>query len=332
MLASTETTPDVSDLLSTITLLHPDKAYPVLWEPSRGDCGPGLVVAIMSLICKMYPIDFKTFQCPRYPSDVRARLAYLLIRDLHLSAEGLPDDDWQPLFVQDPDEAWSIGQLPPHVLSPRQSETPYNHRARIAEYVAYGEDSSRRPPQQGVFWFTTQIIERLLRHYIEDLFNHRPGVPIDGWLHSLHADKAHIAIGPICIACLESRYDEKILSPTTEWMYEKYFQIIGIATGTHFLTYLNLAHILVPGMTVQYPFQFLDWCRTIFDRGLVVQNDPRRDATAQELIHLARGRTREPYSHTLSEMCNRFPLIYDFPYWDTMLHPFVFCCDVVSSL
>jgi hypothetical protein len=56
-----------------------------------------------------------------------------------------------------------------HVLTLRDGEHPHNHRSRIAEYVAYGENSNHRPKNQGVFWFTSHIIERLLRHYIEDM-------------------------------------------------------------------------------------------------------------------------------------------------------------------
>ena len=328
-------TNNVLDLIRNIPLLDPIHTAEVLNAPTRGDCGPGMVMAILHLVCAMYPVEFDHNRVPRYPSDVRARLAWLLVRDLHLSAEGQPDDDWQTLFNCGPFDQQDVGGLPPDIVRPYENESPYNHRTRIAEYVAYGELSHRRPSSQGVFWFTTRIIERLLRHYIEDMFVPCPGKDIEGWLHNAHADIAHVAIGPICIACLDKQYDTKILSPETAEMYSNCFQIIGIATGDHFTTYLNRAYVSIEGMrpsvrpergpnyTRYFPIgTMLTWCSSIFANGVGSVNDVRRDDNAQMLIRRARGSANEPYPYTLSDMSANFPTIHDFPLWDTRLHSY----------
>ena len=219
-------------------IFPPSPNFSLLCNASAsGDCGPGAVIVVVQLMCKLFPLHFDATRAPNFAIEVRCLLAVLIVNtslfDVHFdsmdSLNGAPC----------PGTLFS-GELHAQLFELLESEVRNSvaWKTRLALSLCVGE-GTRAPHGRGgidarhIVWFTMDVvlilIKYLLRHvFIGSLYD------FDIWISS-HGS-ARYSMGPLCF-----------ISETVSWgvptlpvsqLYDPY-AICVLHGGNHFQVHVR---------------------------------------------------------------------------------------------
>jgi hypothetical protein len=221
----------------------------------------------------------------------------------------------------DPD---TRGTIPKSILAQQQGERLIDHRRRVAAFIHFGEANCESTTQD-LYWPTVAVLVRLLKYYIGTMFRFRVGNYIEPWLHET-VSPSRVTIGPIMIVDLASLTVDPDAKSTALAVTGT---IIGVATGSHLLTYANRTP-----PTFYPPLCGPSRKQTTFrpqplDEALVrlIHSSVTRDhvwgrLSLQDASRSIRRITTTRRTYPLDYVARYYPWIADDENWDSILHPF----------
>jgi len=127
-----------------------------------GDCGPGAVIAVVSLMCDLFPTFFDVTKTPKYAVEVRCLLAVLLTRSALFESHFESSDE----LLSTPRSGTLFSGIFHRCLFHRNMDDGYDSvswRRRLALSVCPGEGSlvangRRCVDMRHIVWFTLDVV------------------------------------------------------------------------------------------------------------------------------------------------------------------------------
>jgi len=273
-----------------------------------------MILVILRLLVQLY--DFDASLCPSSILEIRATMAFLMRRDLHLDDNGTPDDVWSSAFIYDPADV--TGSLLPEIIQRWPGETVLQHRRRVSAAMALGERTVCRHDE--TFWLSLDLIDAILRFYIDLMFPTGTNKRLSPWFDPPTTQNGLLQLGPICITCIDPTIAPQVpcLTSETSPTFRANFQIVALFTGNHFITFVNRDSVNFPYIGPPHQVD-PDSIRHMY-RDLPL--DPWENSSVEDIIQHMASRFDPPPPYSRLFMEQHFPLIFDYPLWDCDLHPF----------
>ena len=221
-----------------------------------GDCGPGAVVVVVTLMCELFPQSFDITKAPKYAIEIRCLLAGLLMNST------LFDSHFQSVdpVLTIPQQGTLFSGILQRDLFQRslveESDTVAWKR-RLALLVCPGEgtltpDGRRGVDMRLIVWFTLDVVYLLVRYLLRQAFMGDP-LDFDGWC--AHQGPARHSHGPICyvpgVAPWHISKDQEM--PANP--YDPY-AICVLHVGTHFQVHVRRTTYVYNGLVaLNCPYQ-----------------------------------------------------------------------------
>lgn len=301
-----------------VAFLHSPYTLPVGTEPSNGDCGPWMCLALMWALCWSFPEQFDEQSIPPSVASLRLLAVQVLIEAHETTLDPdtgthIASDIYAANFFRDPEATDVSGAIPQRMLKRLRHETALQYRQRLAALYATCEADGTDAP---VIWWGVDLAGAMLKVLITKCFVYRAGNHIEEWLADADPQFALISVGPLHIVCTDPTvaYHLTLTEESTQ-LHANCGVAYGVYTGgNHFQSRVN---------GDPYPFQGIVPA-DISDRAHTIgsciitdersQKDPVRRADEAAQI----WSTQFPYS--FGEMARDYMFIFDFPFWDKFCH------------
>ena len=221
-----------------------------------GDCGPGAVVVVVTLMCELFPTVFDVAKVPKYAIEVRCLLAVLLVNSTLFESHFQSADS--SLVAPRPGTLFS-GILHSARFQPNLAEVSDSvaWRKRLALMVCPGEgtrgpDGRRGMDSRLIVWFTLDVVFILVGYLLQQAFLGSSNEFADWCVSRGPARHSH---GPICYVPGVAPWCVPMEQTVPVNPFDLY-AICVLHVGTHFQVHVRRTRYMFGGITASTsPYQ-----------------------------------------------------------------------------